>query len=120
MGASSWLAHVDMPSLLVTCLKPCAAGEGASRAVAGTLIETAGFGGAAELRFARDPNRAALVDGTGKELQPLTMTGDAMTVFEKAICEMTSNEPRRAGDENVFRRGHSEVESFRSIPGPSC
>ena len=51
-----------------------------SRAVAGTLIETAGFGGAAELRFARDPNRAALVDGTGKTLQPLTMTGDAIQI----------------------------------------
>ena len=78
VGASSWLAHVDMPSVLVTCLKPCAPGEGAGRAVAGTLIETAGFGGVAELRFARDPNRAALVDGMGKELQPLTMAGDAI------------------------------------------
>jgi hypothetical protein len=78
IGASGWLAHVDMPSLLVTCLKPCEPSEGATRAVAGTLIETAGFGGAAEVRFARDPNRAALVDGTGKPLQPLTMTGDAI------------------------------------------
>ena len=78
VGASSWLAHVDMPSLLMTCLKPCEAGEGASRAVAGTLVETAGFGGAAELRFARDPSRALLVDGTGKPLPPLTMTGDAI------------------------------------------
>jgi hypothetical protein len=78
VGASSWLAHVDMPSLLVTCLKPIGAGEGASRAVAGTLIETAGFGGAAEMRFARDPSRASLVDGTGKSLQPLTITGDAI------------------------------------------
>jgi hypothetical protein len=78
VGASSWLAHVDMPSLVVTCLKPCEPGEGAARAVAGTLVETAGFGGAAELRFARDPSRAALVDGTGKTLQPLAMTGDAI------------------------------------------
>lgn len=78
VGASSWLAHVDMPSLLVTCLRPCEPGEGASRAVAGTLVETAGFGGAAELRFARDPSRALLVDGTGKPLPPLTMTGDAI------------------------------------------
>jgi hypothetical protein len=78
IGASGWLAHVDMPSLLVTCLKPVEASEGASRAVAGTLVETAGFGGAADLRFARDPNRALLVDGTGKPLQPLTMNGDAI------------------------------------------
>ena len=84
-----------MPSLHVTSLRPCSfdrpaiaeianasedgsGGRGASRAVAGTLVETAGFGGAAELRFARDPSRAELVDGTGKPLSPLTMTGDAI------------------------------------------
>jgi hypothetical protein len=78
VGASSWLAHVDMPSLLVTCLKPREPGEGATRAVAGTLVETAGFGGVAELRFARDPNRAELVDGTGKSLSPLSLNGDAI------------------------------------------
>jgi hypothetical protein len=78
VSASSWLAHVDMPSLLVTCLKPCEPGEGATRAVAGTLVETAGFGGAAGLQFARNPNQASLVDGTGKPLSPLTMTGDAI------------------------------------------
>jgi hypothetical protein len=78
VGSSSWLAHVDMPSLLVTCLRPVEAGGGAGRAVAGTFVETAGFAGTAELRFARDPNRASLVDGTGKPLQPLTMTGDAI------------------------------------------
>ena len=78
VGTSSWLAHVDMPSLIVTCLRPCDAGVGASRAVAGTLVETAGFGGAAELRFARDPNRAELVDGNDKTLQPLTLNGDAI------------------------------------------
>jgi hypothetical protein len=78
IGASGWLAHVDLPSLLVTSLRPCPPSESANRAVVGTLIETAGFGGAADLRFARDPGRASLVDGTGKELQPLTMTGDAI------------------------------------------
>jgi alpha-mannosidase len=78
VGASSWLAHVDMPSLLVTCLKPCEPGEGMTRAVAGTLVETAGFGGIAELRFARDPSQASLVDGTGKPLSPLTLNGDAI------------------------------------------
>jgi hypothetical protein len=30
------------------------------------------------LRFARDPNRASLIDGTGKSLQPLTVAGDAV------------------------------------------
>jgi hypothetical protein len=41
-------------------------------------VETAGFGGVAELRFARDPNRAELVDGTGKSLSPLSLNGDAI------------------------------------------
>jgi hypothetical protein len=41
-------------------------------------MESAGFGGAAELRFARDPTRASLIDGNGKPLQPLTMLGDAV------------------------------------------
>jgi hypothetical protein len=78
VGPASWLAHLDMPSLVVTSLKPVEAGDGATRAVAGTFLETAGFGGAAELRFARDPNRASLVNGDGTVLQPLTMNGDAV------------------------------------------
>ena len=79
-GTSGWLAHVDMPSLIVTALQPMPAGEGANRAVAARFMETAGFGGAAEVRFARDPSRAAMIDGNGATLQPLTMTGDAVTV----------------------------------------
>lgn len=78
VGTSGWLSHVDMPSLLMLSLRPCAAGEGATRAVAGTFIETAGFSGAADLRFARDPNSAALVDAAGNVLQSLTLNGDAV------------------------------------------
>jgi hypothetical protein len=77
-GTSGWLAHIDMPSLIVTSLQPCEPGEGSNRAVAARLIETAGFGGSAELRFARDPARASLADGEGNALQPLTMLGDAV------------------------------------------
>jgi hypothetical protein len=80
IGASGWLAHVDMPSLLLTSLKPCAAGDGMNRAIAGTFVETAGFGGAAELQFARNPNTAAIVDGMGKELQPLALNGDTIPI----------------------------------------
>ncbi len=78
VGTSGWLAHVDMPSLLLTSLRPCEPSEGVNRAVAGSLIETAGFSGSAEVRFARDPSSAALVDGMGNVLQPLAMTGDAI------------------------------------------
>ncbi|AWM40562.1 hypothetical protein GobsT_09220 [Gemmata obscuriglobus] len=78
VGTSGWLGHVDIPSLLLLSLRPCPAGEGGGRAVAGTFVETAGFGGAADLRFARDPSAAALVDAAGNVLQPLTLNGDAV------------------------------------------
>ena len=61
-------------------LQPSEAGEGADRAVAARLVECAGFGGAAEVRFARDPSRASLVDGEGVPVQPLALSGDAVPV----------------------------------------
>ncbi|MBN9523132.1 hypothetical protein J0H58_32230, partial [bacterium] len=80
VGASGWLAHVDMPSLILTSLRPAEPGEGMNRAVVGQLVECAGFGGAAELRFARDPAAAALVDGTGAHQHTLGLVGDAIPV----------------------------------------
>jgi hypothetical protein len=77
-GTSGWLGHVDMPSLILTCLRPATAGENANRAVSARFTETAGFGGAADVRFARDPLRASLIDGMGRALQPLAMTADAV------------------------------------------
>jgi alpha-mannosidase len=88
-GTSGWLAHVDMPSLIVTSLVPCDAGEGANRAVCARFVETSGYGGAAEMRFARDPSRASLIDATGAALQPLTLTGDAVQI------EYSANETLR-------------------------
>ena len=79
-GASGWLAHVDMPSLILTALQPALPGENANRAVSARFIETAGFGGAAEIRFARDPFRAAMIDGNGNSLQPLSLANDAVQV----------------------------------------
>jgi len=77
-GASNWLAHVDMPSLILTSLRRCPASEGMNRAVAGQFLETSGFGGSAEFRFVRDPNQVSLVDGLGEPVQPLAMNGDAI------------------------------------------
>jgi alpha-mannosidase len=79
-GSSGWLAHIDMPSLILTALVPASAGENANRAVAARFIETAGFGGAAEVRFARDPFRASQIDGAGAVLQPLSLVNDAVQV----------------------------------------
>lgn len=78
VGSSSWLAHVDMPSLILTSLRPTEASEGMNRAVVAQFIECAGFGGAAELRFARDPSQASAVDGMGHPSQPLSMANDAV------------------------------------------
>ncbi|MBY0514402.1 MAG: hypothetical protein K2P78_10875 [Gemmataceae bacterium] len=77
-GVAHWLAHVDMPSLVLMALKPAAPADGMNRAVVGQFVECAGFGGAAELRFARDPAAAALVDGMGNPTHPLTLNGDAV------------------------------------------
>ena len=69
-----------MPSLILTALQPAPPGENANRAVSARFIETAGFGGAAEIRFARDPFRAAMIDGNGNSLQPLSLANDAVQV----------------------------------------
>ncbi|MBX9627521.1 MAG: hypothetical protein K2X82_27215 [Gemmataceae bacterium] len=79
-GASAWLAHVDMPSLILSSLRPCDPGDGMNRAVVGQFVECAGYGGSAELRFARDPSQATAVDGLGHPTQPLSMAGDAVVV----------------------------------------
>lgn len=78
VGPSSWLAHVDMPSLILTSMRPVEPSEGFSRAVACSFVETAGFGGAAELRFARDPQEAALVDGNDTFRDSISIPGDAI------------------------------------------
>jgi hypothetical protein len=67
-----------MPSLILTSMKPVEPSEGFSRAVACSFVETAGFGGAAELRFARDPQEAALVDGNDNFRDSISIHGDAI------------------------------------------
>ncbi len=65
IGPTAWLAHVDLPSVLMTSLRPVEAGDGMGRAVAMRCMETAGFAGSAEVKFARDPNRASSLSGDG-------------------------------------------------------
>ncbi|HEY2784421.1 MAG TPA: hypothetical protein VGJ05_05545, partial [Fimbriiglobus sp.] len=77
VGPSGWLANVDLPSLLMTSLKPVAASsEGMTRAVAARFVETAGFGGAADLLFARTPGRAFQVDDRNSALNEIALPGD--------------------------------------------
>src|SRR5262249_24801703 len=77
-GTSHWLAHIDMPSLVLTALKPADAGEEMNRAVVGQFVECSGVGGRAELRFARDPARAGLGEGMGPPTPPLPLHSDAV------------------------------------------
>ena len=70
-GASGWLANFDLPSLMMTSLRPVAASDGKSRAIELRLAETAGFAASTALRFARDPHRAATVDLIGERIQPV-------------------------------------------------
>ena len=59
-----------MASLILTTLRPCDADEGMNRAVLAQFVECAGFGVAAELRFARDLSQASVVDGRGTRPSP--------------------------------------------------
>jgi hypothetical protein len=78
VGASGWLGHLDLPSLLLTSLRPADPGEGMARAVAARFVECAGFGGTADLRFARDPAKAVLIDGEGQTLHEVTVVEGAV------------------------------------------
>ena len=71
---SGWLGHVDLPSLLLTGLRPDGPG------VTARLQEMSGFGGAAELRFARPVTAATQIDGEGGLVQPLSVSGGAVPV----------------------------------------
>jgi hypothetical protein len=72
VGASGWLFHLDLPSLLLTKLLPgaresTAAAQGEPRdAVVAQLLECAGFPAHAELRCVRNPKRAAILNGLGQ------------------------------------------------------
>jgi len=80
IGPTGWLAHVDLPSLLMTQLRPVRAREGKNRAVAMRLVECAGFGGAADIRFARDPVQAVMIDAEGTVERDIALNEGAIPV----------------------------------------
>ncbi len=73
IGESGWLGAVDLPSLVLTSLRP-----EVGRAVMARFLETAGFAGSAELRFARDPLTAKLVDLMGVPLNDVSLIEGAI------------------------------------------
>jgi hypothetical protein len=80
VGASGWLFHLDAPNLVMTSLRPGKPGEGASSAIVLRLLECTTFGGAAELRCARNPVRAVTLDAQGNALAELPVNGDAVSL----------------------------------------
>jgi hypothetical protein len=84
VGAAGWLFHLDAPNLLLTGLRP--APDGAD-AVTARLLECASYGGQAELRCPRDPQRAVLLDSRGEVLMEASTSGDA-AAFEVAAGDL--------------------------------
>lgn len=79
VGASGWLAHLDLPSLWMTDFRPVSpTGEGMTRAVAASFLETAGYAGSAEWKFARDASRVFHITGTGEWNHEFTTVADAI------------------------------------------
>jgi hypothetical protein len=80
IGPTGWLGHVDLPSLLMTQLRPVRAREGMNRAVAMRFVECAGFGGSSDIRFARDPAQAVLIDAEGNVEREIALNEGAIPV----------------------------------------
>jgi hypothetical protein len=77
VGASGWLFHVDASNVVLTSLRPAAAGD----AVIARLLETRNAGTQAELRCVRQPTRAVLLDERDVELGEAAVTGDAVGLY---------------------------------------
>ncbi len=80
VGAAGWLFHLDSPNLLLTSLRP--APDGADAVIA-RLLECHNHAGQVELRCARNPRRAVLLDAKGESQMEANISGDAV-LFEVA------------------------------------
>jgi hypothetical protein len=80
VGAEGWLFHLDVPNLLLTSLRPASPrGENKTgTGIVARLLEIGGFGGQAELRCVRDPQRAQLLDALGTPQMDVSTQGDAV------------------------------------------
>jgi hypothetical protein len=80
VGATGWLFHLDMPNIALLGMRPAADG---ADAVVARLLEVGGRGAHAELRCARDPQRAVVLDARGEAQMEVSVSGDAV-LFELA------------------------------------
>jgi hypothetical protein len=77
VGAEGWLFHLDAPNLLLSSLRPTQDG---TTGIVARLLEIGGFGGQAELRCVRDPQRAVLLDALGTPQRDVSTQGDAVVL----------------------------------------
>jgi hypothetical protein len=78
VGASSWLFHLDLPSLLLTKLMP--GSVPGSDSLTAQFLECSGFPAHAELRCLRNPRRATLLNGHGDLIMDCPIFEDAVTI----------------------------------------
>jgi hypothetical protein len=84
VGAVGWLFHLDATNLALTSLRPA---SGGADAVMARLLECSAYGGQAEFRCVRNPQRAALLDARGTALMEASVIGDAVQ-FEVASGDL--------------------------------
>ncbi|HEY7313536.1 MAG TPA: hypothetical protein VH643_29565 [Gemmataceae bacterium] len=75
IGAEGWLFHLDAPNLLLTSVRPA---PDAAVGIVARLLECGGFGGHAEFRCVRDPQRAMILDARGTLQMEAPTQGDAV------------------------------------------
>ncbi len=80
VGPSGWLMQIDRPNLLLTTLRPGELNDREARSIVLQLAECSAFGGSAEIRTARDPKSAHLLDGKGEVMFDLPIHGDVVSV----------------------------------------
>jgi hypothetical protein len=76
IGPSGWLFHLDAPNLMLTSFRPVAQSQAAGVA---TLLETSAYGGSVEMRCARNPSRAMLIDSAGNSTADVSVFNDAVS-----------------------------------------
>jgi alpha-mannosidase len=77
IGPSGWLFHLDAPNLMLTSFRPVPQSQ---PAVVATLLETTGFAGSAEMRCARNPSQAMLIDAAGNTTAEAAVFNDAVSL----------------------------------------
>jgi hypothetical protein len=85
VGAVGWLFHLDATNLALTSLRPA---SGGADAVIARLLECSTYGGQAEFRCVRNPQRATMLDAQGILLMEASVYGDAVS-FDVAPGDLT-------------------------------